>query len=101
MHKRICVVFFSIIVVFGILISNLGLIFAGVGIYKTSQGKNTRSIELSQSRGMIYDTKMRKIVNNSTDSVTVLLPTTKAFNMITGYLTNKESDLLYKNMKNG
>ncbi len=101
MHKRICIAFFTLIMIFGILITNLGIIFSGVGIYKTSQNKNTRSIEISQSRGMIYDTKMRKIVNNSVDTVTVSLPTTKAFNILREFLTREQSESLYENMKNG
>lgn len=101
MHKRICVAFFGLIMMFGILITNLGIIFLGVGIYETSQSKNTRSVEISQSRGMIYDRNMRKIVNTSTETVTVSLPTTKAFNTLKNCITEEQASTLYDNMKNG
>ena len=101
MYKRISVAFFALIITFGILITNLGIIFSGVGIYDVSQSKNTRSVELSESRGMIYDRNMKKIVNDTTYNVTVALPTSNALNILKENVTDEQSATLYENMKNG
>ena len=100
MYKRISIAFFTLIIIFGILITNLGIIFSGVGIYKTSQGKNTRSIEIAESRGMIYDRNMKKIVNNTTYNVTVALPTPNAANILKNNLTDEQFEAFYENLKN-
>lgn len=87
--------------VFGLLIINLGIIFSGIGIFPSSQSKNTRSVDISQSRGMIYDTNMKKIVNSSTEDITVCLPTTKALNIIKDCIPVEQSNEVYDNMNKG
>ena len=82
MHKRIALAFFSLILVFGLLISNIGIIMLNTGISPSSQSGSTKSAVLATSRGMIYDTNMKKIVNSDTKSVTVCLPTQKALNAV-------------------
>ncbi len=101
MYKRISIAFFALIIVFGILITNLGIIFSGVGIYKTSQSVNKRSVELASSRGMIYDSNMKKIVNNTTQNITVALPTAKAIQSLEKHVTDEQKTTLYENTKNG
>lgn len=101
MYKRIGTAFFGLIIIFGILITNLGIIFSNAGVRESSLNRNTRSIEVSQSRGMIYDRNMKKIVNNSTETVTVALPTENAFNIVKNYINNEQSQAFYENIKNG
>ena len=101
MHKRISTAFFCLIIIFGILITNLGIIFSNTSVREGSLNRNTRSIEVSQSRGMIYDRNMKKIVNNSTETVTVSLPTEKAFNTIKKHINDEQSKSFYENIKNG
>lgn len=86
---------------FGILITNLGMIFSGVGIYKTSQNVNTRSVELASSRGMIYDRNMKKIVNSTAENITVALPVAKSIQLLEDYITAEQSSTIYENVKNG
>ena len=88
MYKRIGIAFSLLIFVFGILISNLGIIMLKTGISPSSQGTSTKSVVLSTSRGMIYDTNMKKIVNNETTNTTVCLPVQQALNALKNSLDN-------------
>lgn len=101
MHKRIGAAYFSLIIIFGILITNLGIIFSNTDVRESSLNRNTRSVEVSQSRGMIYDRNMKKIVNNTIETVTVSLPTEKAFKTFKNHINNEQLQLFYENMKNG
>lgn len=87
--------------VFGLLIVNIALIIFDNEIAISSQSKNTRSVVLSTSRGMIYDCNMKRLVNNSSEYITVCLPTTDAFNMISQNVTDKEKEEIYNNMTAG
>ena len=62
MHKRISLAFFGLIITFGILISNLGIIAFNANNSPVSQNRSRKSLTISTSRGMIYDTNMKKIV---------------------------------------
>lgn len=101
MYKRIGIAFSVLIFVFGILISNLGIIMLKTGISPSSQGTGTKSVVLSTSRGMIYDTNMKKIVNNETTNTTVCLPTQQALNVLKNSLDDKQLKELYDNAKSG
>lgn len=101
MHKRIGFAFFSLIAVFGLLISNIGIIMLKTDIFPSSQNGSTKSVVLSTSRGMIYDTNMKKMVNSETKSVTVCLPAQNALNTVKNSLNNNQLKELYDNAKNG
>ena len=101
MHKRVAISFFAIISVFGLLIVNLALIIIDTETSISSQSKNTRSVVLSTSRGMIYDCNMKRLVNNSVEYLTVCLPTTDAFNLISQSVTEEEKEEIYNNMTVG
>ena len=101
MYKRIGIAFSLLIFVFGILISNLGIIMLKTGISPFSQSTGTKSVVLSTSRGMIYDTNMKKIVNNETTNTTVCLPTQQALNALKNSLDDKQLKELYDNAKSG
>ncbi len=101
MYKRIGIAFSLLIFVFGILISNLGIIMLKTGISPSSQSTGTKSVVLSTSRGMIYDTNMKKIVNNTTTNTTVCLPTQQALNALKNSLDDNQLKELYSNAKSG
>lgn len=101
MHKRVVVSFFALMVVFGLLIVNLGLIALDVGTSTTSQSSSSKSVILGTSRGMIYDCKGQRLVNSESQNITVCLPTTNAFNTISGFITDEEKSAIYENMSNG
>ena len=101
MYKRIGIAFSLLIFVFGILISNLGIIMLKTGISPSSQGTSTKSVVLSTSRGMIYDTNMKKIVNNTTTNTTVCLPVQQALNALKNSLDDNQLKELYSNAKSG
>ena len=101
MHKRVAISFFGLMVVFGLLIVNLGVIGLNLDTSTTSQGSNTKSVLLGTSRGMIYDCNMQKLVNSESNNITVCLPTTSAFNTITEFVTDDERTKIYENMSNG
>ncbi len=101
MYKRISIAFFSLIFVFGFLVSNMGIIMLKTGVSPSSQSSSKKSIVISTSRGMIYDTNMSKLVNSETKNVTVCLPTQKALNTIKNSLSENQLKELYNNSKNG
>ncbi len=101
MHKRVAISFFGLMVVFGLLIVNLGFIGLNLGTSTTSQGANAKSIVLGNSRGMIYDCNMQRLVNTESQNVTVCLPTTSAFNTISKFVTDDEKTEIYENMSTG
>lgn len=71
---------------------------------QTSQTGNVigdRSITLSESRGMIYDCNMKKLVNSTLRNVTVALPTVNALNTVSPHISSEEKTSLYENMSNG
>ncbi len=49
---------------------------------------------------MIYDCNMKRLVNNSTESITVALPTTDALNALSGIVNDDIQAKLYENMSN-
>lgn len=101
MHKRVALTFFVMMAVFGLLVVNMALIVIDSEISPSSQSKNTRSVVLSTSRGMIYDCNMKRLVNNSSRYITVCLPTTDALNSISKAVTDNEKKQIYDNMTAG
>lgn len=101
MHKRVAISFFGLMVVFGLLIINLGIIGLNIDTSTASQKSNEKSVVLGTSRGMIYDCNMKRLVNTETKNVTVCLPTTNAFNTISDFVTDDEKSVIYENMSNG
>lgn len=101
MYKRIYLAFFGLIAVFGLLISNIGIIILNTGSSPSSQSKSSKSLIVSTSRGMIYDTNMKKIVNSNTETVTVCLPTQDALNAVKSYVNEDELKDIQSNIKNG
>lgn len=98
MHKRVALTFFTMMAVFGLLVVNMALIIIDTEVSPSSQSKNTRSVTLSTSRGMIYDCNMKRLVNNSSRYVTVCLPTTDALNSISKSVSEDEKNQIYENM---
>ena len=101
MHKRISIAFFSLIFIFGLLVSNMGIIMLKTGVSPSSYSTSKKSIILSDSRGMIYDTNKRKLVNTDTNNITVCLPTQKALNALKNSLNENQLKELYDNVSNG
>lgn len=88
-------------VVFGILILNIFFTGIDLDISKTAQTVNKKSITLDTSRGIIYDTNMRKLVNSQTYDITVCLPLSENTEKVFPYLTNDEKTNFYDNMTKG
>ena len=101
MYKRVAASYFSLLLVFSALIVNIFLIGYKVQASPSSYAANKRSVILSESRGMIYDCNMKKLVNTEEKYVTVCLPTTKALNDVLPYISQESRNSLYENMANG
>ena len=78
MHKRVAISFFGLMVVFGLLIINLGIIGLNLDTSTASQKSNEKSVVLGTSRGMIYDCKGQRLENTESHNITVCLPTASA-----------------------
>ena len=101
MHKRVAISFFGLMVVFGLLIINLGIIGLNLDTATASQKTNEKSIVLGTTRGMIYDCNGQRLVNTDSHNITVCLPTTNAFNTISEFLTDNEKTQIYDNLSKG
>lgn len=101
MYKRVAASYFSLLLVFSALIVNIFLIGYKVQASPSSYTANKRSVILSESRGMIYDCNMKKLVNTEEKYITVCLPTTKALNDVLPYISQESRNSLYENMANG
>lgn len=88
-------------VVFGTLIVNIFLIETDKRIIKTAEYANKKSVLISTSRGMIYDTNMKRLVNNESENLTVCLPVTKAFDMLSPFLSGNEKSEAFENLSKG
>ena len=101
MHKRVAISFFGLMVVFGLLIINLGIIGLNLDTSTASQKSNEKSVVLGTSRGMIYDCKGQRLENTESHNITVCLPTASAFNTISEYVTDNEKTKIYENLSKG
>lgn len=101
MHNRVAISFFSLMIVFGILILNIFFIGIDLDISKTAQTANKKSVTLDTSRGMIYDTNMRKMVNSQNYDITVCLPLSDNTEKVFPYLSEDEKTEFYDNMTKG
>ena len=93
MNKRVLVIFALCVLSLGLLSLRILSIDAGeyaeVGVYKSS-----RRMEISRTRGRIYDRNMEPMVNNTELSALVMKPTISALNYVKPYVgTEKLSDL--------
>ena len=101
MHNRVAISFFSLMIVFGILILNIFFIGIDLDISETAQTANKNSVTLDTSRGMIYDTNMRKMVNSQNYDITVCLPLSDNIEKVFPYLSDDEKSEFYNNMTKG
>ena len=101
MHKRVALSYFSLILVFGILILNIFFINLDIEITETAQSVNKKSVELAESRGMIYDCNMKRIVNSNVYNITVCLPFMDNLEKLSPYITADKKDELYNKFSEG
>lgn len=101
MHKRVAISFFALMVIFGLLVANLGIIGLNIGTSDVSQKANEKSVMLGTTRGMIYDYNGTRLVNTDSQNITVCLPTTNAFNIISEFVTDDKKAEIYDNLSNG
>ena len=101
MHNRVAALFFSLMVIFGILILNIFFIGIDLKISEAAQVVNKKSITLDTSRGMIYDCNMQKIVNTNNYNQTICLPLSENVNKVFPYLANDEKTKFYSNLAEG
>ena len=101
MHKRVAISFFSLMVIFGLLIINIGIIGLGFDTKSASTGTSAKSLSLGTSRGMIYDCNLERLVNTDSHNITVCLPTTSAFNTVSQFVTESEKIEIHENLSKG
>lgn len=101
MFKRVSIAFFTLCVVLGLLIVNIGIIIADIGSSPATKSQSTKKYLLSSSRGMIYDRNMERIVNSESEEFAVCLPTTSALKFINIYASEDERNALYETLQSG
>ena len=101
MFKRVSIAFFTLCVVLGLLIVNMGIIIADIGSSPATKSQSTKKYLLSSSRGMIYDRNMERIVNSESEEFAVCLPTTSALKFINIYAPESDRNALYETLQSG
>lgn len=101
MHNRVAISFFSLMVIFGILILNIFFTGIDLDIAETAQTANKKSVTLDTSRGMIYDANGQKLVNSQNYNITVCLPLSENTEKVFPYLSSDEKNEFYDNMSKG
>lgn len=99
MQKRTATAFFSLMVVFGMLIVNLSYIV--MQNTEVSDTVGTKSETVSTSRGGIYDRNLKPLVNTDKSHVCYALPSTDALKKIEPYLSKDEISDIYEKMSDG
>ncbi len=79
----------------------MGIIMLKTGVSPSSREISSKSVVINTSRGMIYDTNMKKIVNSHTENITVCLPTQQSLNKIKEYVSEDDFKAVYDNTVNG
>ena len=87
--NRALVMYVVIMLCLGICIFQTGLI--NIRHVRTASGsKSSRSIEVSKSRGLIYDRNLNRLVCDETENVCVLKPTVSSLSLIKASLSGEE-----------
>ncbi len=74
MQKRILALFITLLIVFNGLMARVYLIATGDTLAQAAQQQSAYTIELSESRGYIYDCNLVPLVNNSADYKAIVSP---------------------------
>lgn len=99
MHKRAAISFFSLMVVFGMLIVNLSYILMQNASVSDTVG--TKSETVCISRGGIFDRNLKPLVNTDKSYTCYALPSTDVLKKLEPYLTDDEISDAYKQMSEG
>ena len=101
MYRRTAIAYFSLMLVFGVLIVNIFLIIVSQNAVPSSQRYSTSALSLSESRGVIYDCNMQRLTGCEAEAVTVCLPDIDAVKAVSSYLADSEKTLLSENFTDG
>ncbi|MCH5169981.1 MAG: penicillin-binding protein 2 [Oscillospiraceae bacterium] len=99
MHKRVAILFFMLMVIFGMLTVNLSYIL--IQNTEVSETVGTKSETVNISRGGIYDRNLIPLVNTDKSYICYALPSTEALKKLEPYMSDSEMSDIYSKMSNG
>ena len=99
MYKRAATAFFSLMVIFGMLIVNISYILTQNT--EVSDTVATKSETVSASRGTIFDRNLKPLVNTEKSYTCYALPSTEALKKLEPYLSDSEMADIYAKMSEG
>lgn len=99
MHKRIAISFFSLMVIFGILIVNLSYVLLQNTSASDTAGRKSETA--GTSRGGIYDRNLNPLVNTEKSYICYALPVTEALKKLEPYIDQGEMADIYSKMSQG
>lgn len=99
MHKRTAISFFALMVVFGMLITNLSYVLLQNTSASDTVGRKTETAGVS--RGGIYDRNLNPLVNTEKSYVCYALPSTEALKKLEKYTEQDEMADIYSKMAEG
>lgn len=99
MHKRVAILFFSLMVIFGMLTVNLSYVLLQNISASDTAGRKSETVSIS--RGGIYDRNLKPLVNTEKSYICYALPSTQALKKLEPYLQENEMSDVYSKMSSG
>lgn len=99
MHKRVATAFFSLMVIFGMLITNLSYVLLQNTSASDTVGRKSETAGVS--RGGIYDRNLNPLVNTEKSYVCYALPSTAVLKKLEPYLEQDEMSEIHSKMSDG
>lgn len=101
MQKRIIALFFLFALCMGSLCMRMLTISDSTAVSSRAQSSNTISTVVGETRGYIYDCRMRPLVNCATNLSVAIQPSLTALNAAGEVISNVNKDTLYERIADG
>lgn len=100
MYKRVYAVFFIFCLLIGVVYARL-VIIEESGVNTAAVRGHTVSVPVSRSRGMIYDYKLRPLVNSENEGYVAVKPTLSAFEKIKDKIPEQYKNAVFNEISKG
>lgn len=82
MYKRFLAVFSLIILLFGLLVARMSLLAVTEPLIEAAQQQSATVLKVAETRGMIYDRKLRPLTGITTKNIAAVLPNEQAADVL-------------------
>ncbi len=82
MYKRVLAVFSLIVLLFGLLIARISLLAVTEPLIEAAHQQSATVLKVAETRGMIYDRKLRPLTGIETDNIAAVLPNSQSADVL-------------------